>query len=223
MNTYSMIKKATALLFAVWSGGTSLVMAQQPGDMITTDSSAGWKAKNYASVSGKDLEKTPVANLTNTLYGRLNGLMVAQSNGQPGYDQASMLMRGRGTYDQAAIVCYVDGFQVDISFYFQYLSAGEIENITLLKDPVTLATFGMKGANGILWVTTKRAKSGQFRVDAQMISGIPMVHINMLAFTIKRSVMIAMRSMEIVINGLQLIMMLHCKNTKTDEERMLIG
>lgn len=172
MNTYSMIKKATALLFAVWSGGTSLVMAQQPGDMVTTDSSAGWKAKNYASVSGKDLEKTPVANLTNTLYGRLNGLMVAQNNGQPGYDQASMFMRGRGTYDQAAIVCYVDGFQVDISFYFQYLSAGEIENITLLKDPVTLATFGMKGANGILWVTTKRAKSGQFRVDAQMISGI---------------------------------------------------
>lgn len=172
MNTYSMIKKATALLFAVWSGGTSLVMAQQPGVVVPTDSSASWKVKDYASAKGHDLEKMPVANLTNTLYGRINGLMVSQNNGQPGYDQASLFMRGRATYDQAAIVCYVDGFQVDISFYFQYLAAGEIEQVTLLKDPVSLATFGMKGANGVLWVTTKRAKTDQFRIDAQVLSGI---------------------------------------------------
>lgn len=171
MNTYSMIKKATALLFAVWSGSTSL-MAQQPGEWIAPDSTDSQKVKNYATVRGQELEKIPVANLTNTLYGHLNGLMVGQTNGQPGYDQATLLMRGRATYDQAALVCYVDGFQVDISFYFQYLAAGEIASVTILKDPVSLATFGMKGANGVLWVTTKRANTDTFRIDAQVISGI---------------------------------------------------
>ncbi len=171
MNTYSMIKKATALLFAVWSGSTAL-MAQQPGEWIAPDSTGSQKVKNYATVSGQELEKIPVANLTNTLYGRLNGLMVSQTNGQPGYDQATLMMRGRATYDQAAMVCYVDGFQVDISFYFQYLATGEIASVTLLKDPVSLATFGMKGANGVLWVTTKRANTDTFRIDAQVVSGI---------------------------------------------------
>lgn len=126
---------------------------------------------SYSTTTGDVLGKTPVANLTNTMYGRLNGLTVMQNNGQPGYDQASMFMRGRGTYDNPNIVVYVDGFQVDMSFYFQYLAAGEIESITLLKDPVALATFGMKGANGVLWVTTKRATTGKFKVDAQVVSG----------------------------------------------------
>ncbi|MEJ5056486.1 SusC/RagA family TonB-linked outer membrane protein [Sphingobacterium sp. MYb382] len=129
-------------------------------------------ARPDVSVAGTQLAKIPVANLTNTLYGQLNGLMVRQNNGQPGYGQASLYMRGRSTYDNNTIVCYVDGFQVDLSFYFQYLSPHEIEHITLLKDPVSLATFGMKGANGVLWVTTKRAKSSAFNIDAQVLSGV---------------------------------------------------
>lgn len=188
MKKYLTIKGIGLLMIAVFTNSTFTANAQSAATDTTQITAAGPENKfepgpllqlpvqrsisSYSSVSGELLGKTPVSNLTNTLYGRLNGLIVMQNNGQPGYDQASLLMRGRGTYDNATMVCFVDGFQVDISFYFQYLAAGEIERVTLLKDPVTLATFGMKGANGVLWVTTKRAKSDNFNVNAQVVSGV---------------------------------------------------
>ncbi|WP_146198705.1 SusC/RagA family TonB-linked outer membrane protein [Pararcticibacter amylolyticus] len=127
-------------------------------------------AISSVSVSGTELSKTPVANITNTLYGQLPGLMVKQRSGEPGYDDASLSIRGRGTYDNAALIIYVDGFQVTNS-YFSYLSPAEIDNITLLKDPVSLAAMGMKGANGVLWIETKRGGSGKSKVKAQILNG----------------------------------------------------
>ncbi|MCW3089407.1 MAG: SusC/RagA family TonB-linked outer membrane protein [Ferruginibacter sp.] len=124
-----------------------------------------------SSVSGPDLYQTPVANITNTLYGRLLGLTVKQGSGEPGYDNAALSIRGRGTYDNAGLIIYVDGFQTNSS-YFSYLSASEIESISVLKDPVSLATFGMKGANGVLWVVTKRGTAGKPRVQVQVVSGL---------------------------------------------------
>jgi TonB-linked SusC/RagA family outer membrane protein len=123
-----------------------------------------------SSVNGSTLNKIPVANLTNTLYGQLAGLTVKQGSGEPGYDNASLSIRGVGTYDNANLIIYVDGFQTTNS-YFQYIPAAEIESITLLKDPVSLATFGMKGANGVLWVNTKRGSISKPRVQAQLING----------------------------------------------------
>ncbi len=123
-----------------------------------------------SSVSGSALYQTPAANITNTLYGRLQGLTVKQGSGEPGYDNAGLSIRGRGTYDNAGLVIYVDGFQTNSS-YFSYLSPVEIESISVLKDPVTLATFGMKGANGVLWVVTKRGMAGKPRVQAQVVTG----------------------------------------------------
>ena len=108
-----------------------------------------------ATVTGKQLFKTPVANITNTLYGQLQGLVVRQRSGEPGYDNASLSIRGRGTYDNSSLVIFVDGFQTTTG-YFSYIAPNEIESITVLKDPVSLASFGMRGANGVLWVTTKR-------------------------------------------------------------------
>ncbi len=123
-----------------------------------------------SSVSGETLYKTPVANITNSLYGRLQGLTVRQRSGEPGYDDAALSIRGVGSYDNTGLVIYVDGFQTTNS-YFSYLSPVEIETITVIKDPVALATFGMKGANGVLWVETKRSRPGQPRVQAQVVTG----------------------------------------------------
>jgi TonB-linked SusC/RagA family outer membrane protein len=188
MKKYLTIKGISLLMLAIFTGGTFTANAQSASKDTTKNTSGNSENKyepgpllqipvqrsiaSHSTVSGELLTKTPVSNITNTLYGRLNGLMVMQNNGQLGYDQASLMMRGTGTYDNSTIVCFVDGFQVDISFYFQYLASGEIESVSLLKDPVTLATFGMKGANGVLWVTTKRATAGTFRVDANIVSGV---------------------------------------------------
>ncbi|SEW37814.1 TonB-linked outer membrane protein, SusC/RagA family [Chitinophaga sp. YR573] len=124
-----------------------------------------------STVTGADLYKTPAANITNTLYGRLPGLTVLQGSGEPGYDGATMTTRGIGTYDNNSLVIYVDGFQVT-SDYFQYLSSSEIASISVLKDAAALATFGMRGANGVLWVVTKRGQQSKPTIQFQVRSGI---------------------------------------------------
>lgn len=140
----------------------------EPGPFLTIP--AAQSVGTYSSVSGANLSQTPVANITNTLYGRLQGLFVEQGSGEPGYDGAALSIRGKGTYDNAGMILYVDGFQTNGS-YFAYLSPAEIESVTVLKDPVTLASFGMKGANGVLWVVTKRGQVQKPTVQANITTG----------------------------------------------------
>ncbi len=124
-----------------------------------------------SSISGATLAQTPTPNITNALYGRLQGLIVQQRSGEPGYDGAALSIRGLGTYDDGSLVVCVDGFLTTAS-YFQYLSPSEIQSVTVLKDPVTLASFGMKGANGVLWIVTKRGVAGKPRIQVNLLSGI---------------------------------------------------
>ena len=109
-----------------------------------------------ASVTGDEIA-IPSSNISNMLYGRIPGLIVSQGNGEPGYDAATLNIRGIATYNNSSIPVYVDGFQTNLS-YLQFISPSEIESIEILKDAVSLAPFGMRGANGIIWVTTKRGK-----------------------------------------------------------------
>ena len=128
-------------------------------------------------VSGEELYHSPTANLTNTIYGLLPGLVVQQGSGEPGYDAATLNIRGIGSYTYGSYAVYVDGFQTDMT-YAQYLTAEEIESVAILKDAAALATFGMKGANGVLWITTKRGKPGKpeirvkFRAGMQQLANI---------------------------------------------------
>lgn len=135
------------------------------------DSTQNISSKSISSVSGQVLYHTPTANITNTLYGVLPGLIVTQGSGEPGNDAASLSIRGNATYNNNNIVVYVDGFQSTLS-YFQYLSASEIESVSVLKDAAVLSQFGMKGANGVLWVITKRGKIGKTSIEMQVRSGI---------------------------------------------------
>lgn len=123
-----------------------------------------------ATIGTATLLKTPVANLTNTLYGQLQGLVVRQGSGEPGYDNAGLSIRGRGTYDVSGPIYYVDGFQVTQG-YFSYLSPEEIQSITVLKDPVSLSTFGMRGANGVIWVITRRGEVTKQKVKFNYVTG----------------------------------------------------
>lgn len=144
------------------------VLSFENGPFLKIKKAASLSASS--SVLGSTLSKMPVANITNTLYGMLPGLTVQQGSGEPGYDGASLSIRGRGTYDNAGLSIYVDGFQTTSS-YFQYLSASEIESITILKDAAALSTFGMKGGNGVLWITTKRGAASKAKVEVNIVSG----------------------------------------------------
>lgn len=157
-------------------GMDSLWKAKEPGILLNVD-----KITSTAAVSilpGDLLYKTPTPNLSNTLYGLLPGLTVSQGSGEPGYDEATLRIRGIGTYNDPAPIIYVDGFETNFS-YFQYLSSSEIESISVLKDAAALAPFGMKGANGVIWVTTKHGSIGKPHVQLRIRSGMQLpVHIN---------------------------------------------
>jgi TonB-linked SusC/RagA family outer membrane protein len=110
-----------------------------------------------ASVSSEELTRTPTASLTNSLAGRLPGLVTIQGSGEPGADGSQLYIRGYGTYNGQSPLVLVDGIENSID----RIDANEVESVTVLKDAAATAVYGMKGANGVLLVTTKRGKVGK--------------------------------------------------------------
>ncbi len=116
-----------------------------------------------SSMGGKQLEQSPTANISNALVGRLPGLFASQASGEPGNDQSILRIRGVGTFNgsQEPLVL-VDGIQVD---NYNNLDPSEVENITILKDASSTAVYGIRGANGVLLITTKRGRMGKAKVS----------------------------------------------------------
>src|SRR5690554_5822141 len=111
---------------------------------------------SVATITTKDLRQSPTANINNALAGRMPGLMVNQfSGGEPGVDVADIRIRGMGTYGDRSPIVIVDGVERDMS----YLSAEEIETFTILKDASATAAYGIRGANGVIIVQTKRGQA----------------------------------------------------------------
>ena len=113
-----------------------------------------------ASISNKELMQSPVSNITNALAGRLPGLIAVQRSGEPGRDKSDLYIRGIATLNSTAPLVTIDGVQKDYSA-ITTLDPNEIENITILKDASATALYGVKGANGVVIVTTKRGKLGK--------------------------------------------------------------
>ena len=113
---------------------------------------------SIATITPKDLKQSPTANINNALAGRMPGLLVNQfSGGEPGNDAAQLNIRGISTYGQSGVIMIVDGIERDMS----YLAPDEIETFTILKDASATAPYGIRGANGVIVVTTKRGRKGE--------------------------------------------------------------
>ncbi|MBO9592505.1 MAG: TonB-dependent receptor [Niabella sp.] len=120
---------------------------------------------SVASIGMKELKQSPTANITNALAGRLPGLIAIQVSGEPGNDKSQLLIRGRATFNGAEPLITIDGVQKDYSA-IGLLDVNEIENITILKDASATAIYGVKGANGVIIVTTRRGKVGKPTITA---------------------------------------------------------
>ena len=150
-----------------------------PGPLFSQES---WESTSPVQiVSGSVLEKTPDPNLVSTLVGRLNGLYVRQASGEPAGTgamtaAAMMSIRGRATYGMVGnngyntCKIFVDGFETNLN-YFVNIPPEDIESIRLLKDAASLATFGMRGDEGVLWVTTRQGTPGPAKVRLELGSG----------------------------------------------------
>lgn len=115
-----------------------------------------------SSIKNEDLVRTPVSSVNNVLAGQLSGVTTVQFSGEPGSDAASVFVRGKGTWADSNPIIQVDG--VDRDMYD--IDPNEIESITVLKDASATAVFGVRGANGVILITTKRGQEGKAKISA---------------------------------------------------------
>lgn len=125
-----------------------------------------------SSVGTGALLKSPSGSVANSLAGQLPGVSSMQASGQPGADDAKIFVRGVGSLTEggAAPLILVDG--VERSFF--QMDPNEIESINVLKDASATAVFGVRGANGVVLVTTRRGEEGKTRVSVSSSVGVQM-------------------------------------------------
>ncbi len=116
-----------------------------------------------ATIGTKELVQSPVANISNSLVGRMPGLFAQQLGGEPGNDASKIRIRGVGTFaGNTDPLILVDGIEVS---NYNNIDPNEIESLTILKDASSTAVYGIRGANGVLIITTKRGKAGPPKVS----------------------------------------------------------
>ena len=124
-------------------------------------------ASAVSTIQGDELNDEFVSNAGRILSGKLPGLTVEQTSGEPGNDSPVFYIRGLGSWNTSKPLIYVDGFEAPMD----RLSPTEIESISVLKDAGALAQFGIKGANGVIWITTKRGSIGKPKVKVSLNQG----------------------------------------------------
>ena len=127
-----------------------------------------------SNVGADDIRKAPVASVTNALTGRVPGLITRQSSGRPGQDNAALFIRGRATFNNSDPLVLVDGVERD----FRQIEPDDVESISILKDASATAVYGVRGANGVVLVTTKRGTAGKSKIGLNAEYGV--THFNRL-------------------------------------------
>ena len=127
---------------------------------------------SISAVGNRELKQGPTSSVTNSLTGRIPGLVTRQTSGRPGEDAAALYIRGRATVNDASPLIMVDGIERD----FSQIDPDEIESISVLKDASATAVYGVRGANGVILVTTKRGNSGKAKVSFSGEFGITQIN-----------------------------------------------
>ena len=126
---------------------------------------------SVSQVGGDELLKAPVASVANALQGKLPGMSVVQPSGMPGADEPVIRVRGTGSLNSAEPLVLVDGVERS----FGQLDPNEIEDISILKDASATAVFGVRGANGVILVTTKRGAPGKASVTVSASTAVQQI------------------------------------------------
>ena len=114
-----------------------------------------------SSVKSEELTRTPVSSVNNVLAGQLSGVTTVQTSGEPGADAAQIFVRGQGTWGDSSPLIQVDGVEREM----WDIDPNEIESVTVLKDASATAVFGVRGANGVVLITTKRGAEGKAHIS----------------------------------------------------------
>ncbi|KAA6343045.1 TonB-dependent receptor SusC [termite gut metagenome] len=112
------------------------------------------------TVDVKDLQ-VPAPSIANMLGGRVAGIVTMQSSGEPGKNLAEFWVRGIGTFGaNSSALVLIDGLEGDINS----IDPADIESFSILKDASATAVYGVRGANGVVLITTKRGEAGKLNI-----------------------------------------------------------
>lgn len=123
---------------------------------------------SIASVGSKDLTDIPVTSVSNALTGKIPGLVTRQISGRPGGDAAQLFIRGQASFNTTSPLILVDG----VERAFNQIDTDDIESISVLKDASATAVYGVRGANGVILVTTKRGAEGKSKISLSSEFGV---------------------------------------------------
>ena len=110
---------------------------------------------SISSMSGEEIKTVPVTNITQSLAGRIAGVQIVQPSGEVGKDEAQVYVRGMGTFNNATPIYIVDGIERQS---IAQIDPNEIQSLNVLKDASATAVYGIRGANGVIIVTTRRKR-----------------------------------------------------------------
>ena len=119
-------------------------------------------------VTAEELNTNRPSRVEDALKGKVSGVQITQSSGQPGSD-SKVRIRGIGTVNNSEPLYIVDGMEVGGGI--NYLNPVDIQSIEILKDAASAAIYGARGANGVVLVTTKSGKVGKVAVNYDMSYG----------------------------------------------------
>ena len=119
---------------------------------------------SMSTIKSEDLLRTPVSNVSSALAGRSTGLFAVQRSGEPGKDNTDIYIRGIATFagsEATRPLVLVDGVEREMNT----LDPNEIETVNILKDASATAVFGVRGANGVIIITTKTGNEGKAKIN----------------------------------------------------------
>ncbi|MBU2947361.1 TonB-dependent receptor [Zobellia uliginosa] len=122
-----------------------------------------------STLKGNNIAHNPVANINNSIAGRISGVLAFQSSGEPGADAADLQIRGLGTIgSNSGALTIVDG----VPRSYSQINPNEIESFTVLKDAAAIAPYGLAGANGVILITTKRGTADKVSLNYNTWYGV---------------------------------------------------
>lgn len=121
-----------------------------------------------AQIGTESIVNTGMTNVTQAIAGKLSGVLTMQTQGTPGDNNATILVRGVSSWNGSAPLVMVDGVERD----FSSIDPNEIASVSVLKDASATAVFGAKGANGVILVTTRGGHEGKPRMNLSVSYGL---------------------------------------------------
>ncbi|WP_295120787.1 TonB-dependent receptor [uncultured Chitinophaga sp.] len=134
--------------------------ATKLGDYVVVGYGTQKKASVVGAISqvkSEELQRASTPNLSNAIAGRVSGVVSIMGSGKPGADNAQILIRGMATTNTTAPLVLVDGVERE----WQQIDPVDIETFSVLKDASATAVYGVRGANGVILITTKRGTVGR--------------------------------------------------------------